>query len=121
MKRFEYLPLGKELKAQTDIAKKQYLKLDITYESEKIIKKEKPTLEKYDRSNLIHDSKYSFYPYYNITNFNSLFLISKYPALFSFYSELNKLNPYLTCISLNWHSLSSIYPQIMLIKLMNFP
>ena len=26
-KRFEYSPLGKELKAQTDIAKKQYHKL----------------------------------------------------------------------------------------------
>ena len=31
MKRFEYSPLGKELKAQTDIAKKQYQKLDIYY------------------------------------------------------------------------------------------
>ena len=28
MKRFEYLPLGKELKAQTDIAKTQCQKLD---------------------------------------------------------------------------------------------
>ena len=28
LKRFEYLPLGKELKAQTDIAKKQHQKLD---------------------------------------------------------------------------------------------
>ena len=27
MKRFEYLPLGKELKAQTDIAKKQKIRL----------------------------------------------------------------------------------------------
>ena len=31
-KRFEYLPLGKELKAQTDIAKKQYQILDKIYE-----------------------------------------------------------------------------------------
>ena len=29
MKRFEYLPLGKELKTQTDIAKKQYLKIKL--------------------------------------------------------------------------------------------
>ena len=28
MKRFEYSPFGKELKSQTDIAKKQYQKLD---------------------------------------------------------------------------------------------
>ena len=39
MKRFEYSPLGKELKAQTDLAKKQN-------EFKKIINKEKPTLKK---------------------------------------------------------------------------
>ena len=41
MKRFEYLPLGKELKAKTDIAKKKkkHKKLDDTYELDKIIKK----------------------------------------------------------------------------------
>ena len=38
IKRFECLPLGKELKAQTDITKKQYQKLDHTFEFEKIIK-----------------------------------------------------------------------------------
>ena len=32
MKRFEYSPLGKELKAQIYIAKKQYQKLNDTYE-----------------------------------------------------------------------------------------
>ena len=32
MKRFEYSSLGKELKAQTDIAKKHYQKLENTYE-----------------------------------------------------------------------------------------
>ena len=37
MKRFKYLHLGKELKAQTDIAKKQYQKLGNTYEFDKII------------------------------------------------------------------------------------
>ena len=37
MKIFEYSPLGKELKAQTDIAKKYYQKLDDTYEFDKII------------------------------------------------------------------------------------
>ena len=43
--------------------------------------------EKYNRSNLIDDSKYSFYPYYNIKNVNSLSLTSKYSILFSFSSE----------------------------------
>ena len=67
MKRFEYSPLGKELKAQTDIAKKQYQKLDDTDEFVRM-KKEIPTIEKYKRSNLTYSSKYSFYEYYNIKN-----------------------------------------------------
>ena len=53
LKRFEYSPLGKELKAQTAITKKQYQKLDNTYEFDKIFKKEKPTLENYNKSNII--------------------------------------------------------------------
>ena len=89
MKRFEYLPSGKQLKPQTDIAKKkkkQYKKLDNTYQYEKIIKKENPKLKKKKkRSNLMYDSKYSFYPYYNDKKFNSLSLTSKYPILYSFY------------------------------------
>ena len=47
MKRFEYSPLGKELKVQTDIAKKQYQKFDNTYKFDKIIKEGKATLNKY--------------------------------------------------------------------------
>ena len=87
MKRFENLPLGKESKAQTDIAKKQYQKLENTYEFHRI-KQEKPTIEKYNKSNLIYSSKYSFYEYYNI-NFNSLSPTSKYEVLTSFYNELD--------------------------------
>ena len=57
MKWFEYSPLGKELKAQTDIAKKQHQGLDKVFISNKddkdinvsFIKKEK----KYDMSNII--------------------------------------------------------------------
>ena len=45
-KRFEYSSLGKELKAQTDIAKKQYQKLDNTDEFVRI-KKEILTIEKH--------------------------------------------------------------------------
>ena len=33
IKRFEYLPIGKELKAQTSATKKQYQKLDKVFES----------------------------------------------------------------------------------------
>ena len=77
--------LHKELIAQTDIAKKQYQQLYNTYESEKIIRKKKQkkkTLSKYNRSNLIFDCKYSFYPYYNIKSFNSIFLKSKFYSHF---------------------------------------
>ena len=66
MKRFEYLPLGKELKVQTDIAKRQYQEIDDTFEFDKMIKKAKPAFKKYNRSNLIGNCKYIFYEYYNI-------------------------------------------------------
>ena len=64
MKRSEYSPLDKELKTQTDITKKQYQKIDDTYEFDKIIKKEKSTLENYSKSDLIYNSNYNFYKYY---------------------------------------------------------
>ena len=53
IKRFEYSPLGKELKAKIDIAKKQYQKLDDIYELYQIIKKEKPTFKKCNRWNIM--------------------------------------------------------------------
>ena len=45
MERFECSPLGKELKVQTDIPKKQYQKLDNTFQFDQIIKKEEPHLK----------------------------------------------------------------------------
>ena len=63
--RFEYFSLGKQLKAETDIEKKQYKRLDNTYEFDKIIKIEKPTFKKYNRQTLIYNSRYKFYPYHN--------------------------------------------------------
>ena len=59
MKTFEYSPLGKELKAQTDIAKKQCQGLDKAFISNKdnknvnesLIKKER----NYSKSNLIYN------------------------------------------------------------------
>ena len=56
--------LGKKLKAQTDIAKKQYQKVNDTYEFDKIIKKETPTLENYSKSDLIYNSNCSFYKHF---------------------------------------------------------
>ena len=81
MKRFEYSLLGKKLKTQTDIANKQHQKLDNTFEFDKRIKKEKPTLKKYNRSNVIYSSKYRFYEYYNI-NLKSFSYIKKKKNLF---------------------------------------
>ena len=53
------------MKAQTDIAKKQYQKLDDTFEFDKNIKTKKPTLKKYNKSSLVYDSNYSFFKYYH--------------------------------------------------------
>ena len=61
---FEYSPLGKELNAQTDIAKKQYQKLDNTCDFIEIIEKQKATLENYSKSDLTCNSNYSCYKYY---------------------------------------------------------
>ena len=69
-KKNEYLPLSSELKKQTDIAEKQCKRLDNTFEPDKINKKEKPTVTKY----------------------NSLSFVSKYPISDLFYNELNKFN-----------------------------
>ena len=60
MKTFECSSLGKELKGQTDIAKKQYQKLDDTLEFNRIIKNEKAALENYSQLNLIYNSNHSF-------------------------------------------------------------
>ena len=49
MKRFEYSPLGKDLKTQTEIAKKQYQGLNKCFKSDE---KEEPALKKCNKSNL---------------------------------------------------------------------
>ena len=87
MKRFEYSPFGKELKAQTDIAKKQYQKLGNAYEFG-----EKLQYKKYNSSNLVYNSKHSFYGYYNDNKYNSYPLELKYTILISFFVYLNKLS-----------------------------
>ena len=93
IKRLEYSPLGKELSAQADMAKKQYQKLDDTYEFDNIIKKEKPVLENYSKSDLIYNSSYCFYKYYRESKkFDNLSLESKYLFLAEFFIDLNKSN-----------------------------
>ena len=78
MKRFEYLPLGRKLKAQSDIAKEQYEKLDDTYEFNRIFTKEKLTLENYSKSDLMYNNNYSFYKLYHcIKKLDNLSIESK--------------------------------------------
>ena len=62
--RFGYSSLGRQLKSQMDIAKKHYQKLDDTFKFDKVIKKEKPTLKNFNKSDLLYNSKYNFYNYY---------------------------------------------------------
>ena len=76
-------------KAQTDITKKQYEKRYNDFEFDETIKKEKPTIKNYNRSNLIYSSKFSFYEYY-IINFNSISLKIQFKFLTSFYHGLIK-------------------------------
>ena len=59
LKIFEYFPLGKELRAQTDIAKKENETLDKIYEANEAINK-KPTFRNYSKSGLTYDGNYSF-------------------------------------------------------------
>ena len=88
-KRFECSSLRKKLNAQTDTARKQYQKLDVTYEFDKIIKKEKPTLENYSKLDLIYNSNYSFCKYYrNSKKLDNLTLESKYSFLVEFYTNV---------------------------------
>ena len=83
IKRFEYLPLGKELQVQADIAKKQYQGLDKALISNKdnenvnksLIKKEQVAKmiakKKCNKSNLIYN-RLSFYSYSDDKKFYSL-------------------------------------------------
>ena len=93
MKRIDYSNLDKELKAQTDTAKKQYQKLNDTYEFNKIIKKEKPTLKNYRKSNLTYNANHTFDKYHcDSKKFNNLSSKSKYSLLVKFFKYLNKFN-----------------------------
>ena len=81
MKRFEYLPLDKELKAQADIEKKRCKTLGKIQEIDEKINK-KPTLKNYSKLDLMYDGNYSFYKYYrDIKQFDRFYLKSKYSFL----------------------------------------
>ena len=92
MKRFEYSPLCRDLKAQTDIAKKQYQKLSHTFEFDKVIKKEEPKFKNYNKSNLIYNYKHiNIIVICDSKKLDNLPLKSKYSFLHEFFNDLNKL------------------------------
>ena len=63
IKRFEYSPLASQLKIHIDIAKMQYQRFDKVYEFDVRINRidRQPTLEKYNKLDLIYNANDSFY------------------------------------------------------------
>ena len=62
IKRFKYSPSDKKIKS-TNWYCKEKVYISDTFEFDQVIKKEKPTLENYSRSDLIYSSNYRFYKY----------------------------------------------------------
>ena len=92
LKRFKYSLLGKELKAQTYIAKKQYQKLDDTDEFDETINK-KSTIKNYNKLDLIYDTNHSFFKYYrDDKKSHNLSLESKHSFLADFSDDTYKCN-----------------------------
>ena len=86
--------LGKKLKAQTDIAKKQYQGLNKFFTSDE---KKEPTLKKYNKSDLIYNNKYSFYNNYRDSKkFDKLSFKRRRSLLNNFSKELDKSNEFKT-------------------------
>ena len=63
IKRFEYSPLASQLKIHIDIEKMQYQRFDKVYEVDVRINRidRQPTLEKYNKLDLIYNTNDSFY------------------------------------------------------------
>ena len=93
IKRFEYPPLGSELKKRTSVAEKQCQGLNKLFTSSEkeesvSIKKEKPAIN-YE-SKPMYDNKYDFGDFSNIKKYYVVSYTSKYNKLLSFYHWLNK-------------------------------
>ena len=67
IKRFEYSPLGSELKKQTNIVKKNIKRISKIRQGvwidEAINKNDRKPTRKTSKSNLIYDANYNFYKY----------------------------------------------------------
>ena len=90
LRTFEYSPLVKELKTQTDNANKQYQGLNKFFGSDE---KEEPTLKNYGKSDLTYYANHSFYKYYlDNKNCDNLSLKSKYSILAKFLNDIDKFS-----------------------------
>ena len=80
-KKFEYSPLGKELKKQTSLAEKQYQSFDKVFNHDEKeepvkIKKEGPLTT--DESSLFYNNKYSFIEFKTVGKYMADSLLSRY-------------------------------------------
>ena len=94
LKRFEYSPLGKELKTQASAAEKKFQGLNKHFNPEKeekpvTIKKKKKEI--INESKIVYDNKYSFSSFKNVRQYSNISLESKYDIFLLFYHLLNEL------------------------------
>ena len=99
LKRFEYSPLGKELKAETSVVEKQYQKLNKIFESDDeeepiTIKKEKLEIIHEHEPKLICNKKYSFSEYGKVAKYMDDSPESEYNRLAKFYNSLNEFEKF---------------------------
>ena len=66
LKRFQYSPLGKELKKQTSVAEKQYQNFDKIFKSDETEQPVTIKKEITDESSLFYNNKYSFIEFKNV-------------------------------------------------------
>ena len=91
IKRFEYSPLGKELKKQTSVAEKQYQEFESN-------KKEKKIKRRRTNSNIVYDNCFTFFKYCDTKEF------SKRPPV----SKLNELNGFKDKLELFYYDTEEI-------------
>ena len=96
LKRFEYSPLGTELKAQTSVVEKHDQKLNMTFvtfesddEEEEPVPIKKENLGTIHEPKLIYNNKYAFSKYRNVGKYMDDSPDSKYNRLAKFYNQLN--------------------------------
>ena len=84
IKRFEYSPLGKELKKQTSVAEKQYQNFDNVFECDKIEEDKTKSRKSRTKSNLVYSNYFTFYKLHDINDFVKRSLDSKIDRLKEF-------------------------------------